>query len=316
MNLLVTGASGFVGSKATIDLSSRGFSVTAFSRSNKLWPRRITSLSFPSLKALCADHTISFEKFDCILHLAGRAHVLREKSPNPISLYRQSNLFDTINLATTASRAGVKRFILVSTIKVNGDSNLPSQAFTEDSTVNPSDPYSLSKYEAELALRDICLSSGMQFVIVRPPLVYGPNVKANFKSLIKLLKLNLPLPLASLNTNLRSFISLDNFIDFLSLVISHPAAANELFLVSDQHDLSTVDLLKLLCLAMDIPCHLFPFPPKLLALGSSSFGNRVLFDRLHQSLVINSTYATKTLDWSPPHSVLDGFRSVVSTSIH
>lgn len=243
-----------------------------------------------------------------VMHLAARVHVMDDPSTDPLASFRQTNTGGTLNLASQAATAGVRRFVFVSSIKVNGESTETGHPFTAADTPVPQDPYGISKMEAEQGLREIAKQTGMEVVIVRPPLVYGPGVKANFASLMRAVQRGVPLPLASVTHNRRSFVALDNLIDLLITCIDHPAAANQTFLVSDGEDLSTTDLLRRLGHAMDKPARLFPFPPSLLQLGANLLGKGDMAQRLLGNLQVDISHTCNTLNWTPPISVDDGLR--------
>lgn len=307
MKLLVTGSSGFVGRQACLALSKRGFSVSAFSRTPCQWPFGIEAITASSLSSLACPSYI-FEGVQCILHLAGRAHVMRETEPDPLSAFRSSNVIDTLRLAREASSAGVRRFVFLSSIKVNGEVASLRNPFTEEDDVNPSDPYAVSKYEAELGLFEIAAQTGMEVVIVRPPLIYGPGVKGNLRTMMNLLSRKVPLPLAMITDNRRSLLALDNLVDFLALCSSHPKAEGRVFLVSDQHDLSTADLLRRLGEAMGVNARLFPAPRFMLEGASNIVRKRSTYQRLCGSLVVDSSAASRLLGWAPPLALDEGLR--------
>ena len=305
--LLITGSSGFVGRPASLYFDSRGFSVRAFSRNLISWPSGIEPLHSSSLSSL-HHSSPAFVGVDCVLHFAGRAHIMRETSINSISLFRHVNAVETLRFARQAALAGVRRFVFLSTIKVNGEFSLPHCPFTENDTVNPLDPYAVSKFEAELGLSKISSETGMEIVIVRPPLIYGPAVKGNFRAMMKNLSSRTLLPLGSITNNQRSLIALDNLLDFLYLCVIHPEAAGRLFLVSDQQDVSTAELLELLAESMGLTARLFPVPQPLLFATASLLGKRLAFTRLCRSLSVDSSLASSILGWLPPLSLEEGLR--------
>lgn len=309
MRILVTGCSGFVGRSACLALRKRGFSVRAFSRSPCTWPYGIEPITAPNISSLA--NSSAFEEVDCVLHLAGRAHVIQETDPDPLSAYRSVNVLETLSFAHQASLAGVRRFVFVSSIKVNGEFTSPNAPFTEAHEVKPVDPYGISKREAELGLLKISVETGMEVVIVRPPLIYGPGVKGNFRVMLKLLARGVPLPLGLINDNRRSLVALDNMIDFLALCASHPDASGKVFLVSDQHDVSTAELLHKLGSAMHLPVRLFPVPRIFLSLAANLLRRESAYQRLCGSLVVDSSAATRILGWSPPLSLNEGLRRAV-----
>jgi nucleoside-diphosphate-sugar epimerase len=310
MRLLVTGSSGFMGRSACLVLHERGFLVRAFSRTHCEWPSGIDVVNLPTLSSL-TDSENAFKGVDCVLHLAGRAHVMNESAQDPLFAFRQANVSETLALAYQASSAGVRRFIFVSSIKVNGEIALPSAPFSEADDPNPQDAYALSKYEAELGLFRIAAETGMEVVVVRPPLVYGPNVKGNFRVMMKLLLRRIPLPLALVDANQRSLVSLGNLTDFLALCASHSEAAGRIFVVSDQHDVSTAGLLRKLGELMNSPARLFPVPLSFMGNVASLTGRQSAFQKLCGSLVVDSSNASRLLGWSPPLSLDEGLRRAV-----
>jgi nucleoside-diphosphate-sugar epimerase len=307
MRILVTGSSGFVGHAACIGLLGRGYNVCAFSRSELMWPRGIEAVTAPAMSWLNVGSR-SFESTDCILHLAGRAHVLRERLPDPLYKFRRVNVYETLELAKSAALAGVRRFVFVSSVKVNGESTSPGIPFTEADIPKPLDPYGISKYEAEIGLIHLGAETGMEIVIVRPPLIYGPRVKGNFRVMMKLLSLRVPLPFGAIRNNRRSLVALDNLIDFLVLCVSHPEAAGRVFLVSDRADVSTAELLERLGAAMNLPVNLFSVPPFVLKQASRIGSNLSLYRRLCDSLVVDSSAAFRFLGWEPPLDFDEGLR--------
>lgn len=249
---------------------------------------------------------------EVVIHLAARVHVMKESTSNPLRAFRAVNTTGTLSLARLAAREGVRRFIFVSSIKVNGESTEASHPFGSSDTPSPQDPYGISKMEAEQGLRQIAAETGMEVVIVRPPLVYGPGVKANFASLMRAVQRGIPLPLASVTDNRRSFVALDNLVDLLITCLDHPAAANQTFLVSDGEDLSTTDLLRRLGQAMNKPARLIPVPPSLLQFGANLLGKGDMAQRLLGNLQVDISHTRQTLNWTPPISVDEGLRRAVA----
>lgn len=247
-----------------------------------------------------------------MMHLAARVHVMAERAGNPLVEFRRVNVDGTLNLGRQAAAAGVRRFIFVSSVKVNGEGTSANRPFTNADAPAPQDPYGISKMEAEQGLRDIAAQTGMEVVIVRPPLVYGPGVKANFAAMMRAVQRGLPLPLASVTHNRRSFVALDNLVDLLITCIDHPAAANQTFLVSDGEDLSTADLLRRLGQAMNKPARLFPVPPSMLQLGANMLGKGDVAQRLLSNLQVDISHTRNTLNWTPPISVDEGLRRAVA----
>jgi nucleoside-diphosphate-sugar epimerase len=237
---------------------------------------------------------------------------MNDKSVTSLSEYRRVNFEGTLQLARQAAHSEVKRFIFVSSIKVNGEETNRRAPFTASGDPMPTDPYGISKYEAEKGLMKLSNETGMEVVIIRPPLIYGHNVKANFALLIRLMNLSLPLPLGAINTNRRSFVALDNLIDLIVTCISHPAAANETFLVSDGEDLSTTDLLRRIAKAMGKSPRLIPIPPSILRAGAALLGKKDMAQRLLGSLQVDIEKTRRLLNWSPPITVDEGLRRAVA----
>jgi UDP-N-acetyl-alpha-D-quinovosamine dehydrogenase len=302
VKVLVTGANGFVGRAVLERLRRDGYAVRAAIRTNSgmLPPdvERTTGDLHPD-----RDWSDSLHGVDVVIHLAARVHVMRETAADQLDEYRRVNVDGTVNLASCAAAAGVRRFVFVSTLKVNGEAG----RFTEHDGPAPAGPYAQSKHEAEVALRRIAKEHGFEVVIIRPPLVYGPGVQANFGLLMRVIARGIPLPLGAIR-NQRSLIGIDNLVDFITACLAHPAAANETFLVADDEDLSTPDLVRRLARAMGRPARLFPMPSSLLRLGASLCGRRDDADRLLNSLQADISKARTRLSWSPPVSVDDALR--------
>ena len=225
-----------------------------------------------------------------------------------MAAFRSVNVEGTANLARQAAAKGVKRFIFLSSVKVNGEFTETGQPFTADDAPLPKDPYGVSKYEAETLLQKIATETGIEVVIIRPPLVYGPGVKANFESMMRWLVRGVPLPLAAMTNNRRSLVALDNLVDLIAMCLSHPAAANQTFLVSDGEDLSSAQLLKRMGAAMGHPARLFYLPPALLKLGASVLNRPGIYQRLCGSLQLDIAKTRQVLGWTPPVSVDEGLR--------
>jgi nucleoside-diphosphate-sugar epimerase len=242
-----------------------------------------------------------------VVHTAARVHVMGESGPSALAEYRRVNVDGTLNLARDAARCGVRRFIFLSSVKVNGESTLPGAPFSETDDAHPQDPYSISKWEAELALRELCARAGMEYVVVRPPLVYGPGVRANFLALATAVKRGLPLPLGAVR-NRRSLIATDNLVNFLQRCIEHPAAANETFLVSDGQDLSTADLVRGMAAALNRPARLLPVPCGLLRAAGILTGRHLQIQRMLENLQVDIGKARQQLSWTPPFSVQEGLQ--------
>ncbi len=306
-HVLVTGGSGFVGSALIKRLLSEHREVLAVGRSEVDLPvETIKVSSFSELGAL--GHELG--SVDVVVHCAARAHVMKDDTQDSLAEYRKVNVDGTLNLARRASEAGVKRFVFVSSIKVNGEHTLPGSPFTENVAPAPEDPYGISKYEAEQKLQALSAENGMELVIVRPPLVYGPGVKGNFASMIRLMEKGLPLPLGAVG-NKRSLVALDNLVDLIVTCVDNPAAANQTFLAGDGQDLSTTELLKGVANAMGRSARLLPVPAGLLMLGASMLGKRAMAQRLLGSLQVDISKAREVLGWQPPVSVEEGLARAV-----
>ncbi len=243
-----------------------------------------------------------------VVHLAARVHVMNERSSDPLREFRRTNVDGTLHLARQAARSGVRRFVFVSSIKVNGEATSAGHPFTAADAPAAGDAYGISKMEAEQGLPTIARDTGMEVVIVRPPLVYGPGVKANFASLMRAVQRGIPLPLGSVSNNRRSLVALDNLVDLLITCIHHPAAAGQTFLVSDGEDLSTTALIRRIGQAIGTPARLLPVPPALLELGAAVVGKRDMAQRLLGNLQVDITHTRTTLGWAPPISVDEGLR--------
>jgi len=304
-SILITGATGFVGSRLVNFLSAQ-FPEMELRLAVR---RRPDELQVPDVLPAGSievvgdinprtNWTDALVGVDVVIHLAARVHVMND-------VYRNANTLATIHLAEEAAKAGVKRFIYLSSIKVNGEETSFGQSYSEDSVPRPIDPYGVSKWEAELGLEKVCEQTGMQFVIIRPPLIYGPGVKANFQKLMGLVSKGLPLPLGAVH-NQRSMLALDNLVSFISEATSNPLAANKRFLLSDGEDVSTTQLLKLLAKGMGKSFWLIPIPAFILRRAAQVLGASAAADRLLGSLQIDSSKARQLLQWQPPLSVEEG----------
>lgn len=306
--ILVTGANGFIGSAMFRRLASRGVPVRGVVRD----PAAMSTI--PGLDDLAAvgsmgagvDWQPVLKDVKVVLHLAARAHIMKDTVKDPLAAFRLVNTEGAVKLARQASECGVRRLVFVSTIKVNGETSGPDNPFTPHDIPRPSDPYAISKQEAENALWEISTRSGMEVVVVRPPLVYGPGVKGNFLRLLSWVDRGTPLPLGAVD-NRRSLIGLGNLVDFLERCIGHPDAAGETFLVSDGHDLSTPGIIELMARSFGKKPRLAKIPVPVLQTLARVAGKSKEWDRLCGSLVVDSTHARRKLDWEPPVSVQTGF---------
>jgi nucleoside-diphosphate-sugar epimerase len=306
-HILVTGGSGFVGSALIKRLLSEHRDILAVGRSDVNLPVETVKVSsFSELGALGQR----LGSIDVVVHCAARAHIMNDDTVDPLAEYRKVNVDGTLNVARHALEVGVKRFLFVSSIKVNGEHTPPGRPFTEEAAPAPEDPYGISKYEAERELQALCAETGMELVIIRPPLVYGPGVKGNFASMIRLMEKGLPLPLGAVR-NKRSLVALDNLVDLIVTCVDSPAAANQVFLAADGQDISTTELLRNVANAMGKPARLLPVPSGLLMLGASLFGKKAVAKRLLGSLQVDISKARELLGWQPPVSVEEGLARAV-----
>lgn len=298
LRVALTGATGFVGRCVSKDLKCAGAQVLEIGRSPSA-----PDAEFFQIESLDGntDYGQSLIGCDVVIHLAARVHVMHDKAENPLAEFQVVNLHGTINLAKQAAQSGVKRFVYVSSIKVNGERTTDS-VFTELDAPQPKDPYALSKWQAEQALRQIEQETGMEVVIVRPPLVYGPGVKANFYNLLRLVHRQLPLPLGSIQ-NRRSMVFVKNLADALVLCSMHPAAAGQTYLICDGQDLSTPQLIKEIAAAIGVSNRTFRFSPTILRHILCLLSMSSVFERLTQSLVVDSGKIRKELDWHPKYDV-------------
>lgn len=302
MRVLVTGASGFIGQAVSNELELRGVQVVRAVRKEQPNSLVVGDIG-PNT---CWREGLSM--CEAVIHLAARVHVLGDKSSDPLAEFRRVNVQGTANLACQAAAAGVRRFIYLSSIKVNGEFTQEGRPFTAHDAPAPEDPYGVSKHEAEKLLRKIATETGMEVVIIRPPLVYGPGVKANFESMMRWLARGVPLPLAAFTQNRRSLVALDNLVDLIVTCLSHPAAANQIFLVGDGEDLSIVGLLGRIGAVLGHPARLFYVPPSMLKLGARLVNKPGIYQRLCGSLQLDIAKTRRLLDWTPPVSVDEGLR--------
>lgn len=296
--VLVTGASGFIGNALCRELLAQGFRLVMVARSLKHNDFENSNATILNIDLCKNDHDWSghLESVDTVIHLAARAHVIKEQEKNSLSLYRQMNVESTELLVKSAASAGVRRFIYLSSVKVNGEEN--NEPYSELDKVSPLDEYGLSKSEAEDKLIVIAGQSKMEFVIIRPPLVYGPGVKANFFSLIKLVDKAVLLPFANID-NKRSLIALENLVNFILCCIDHPKASNEIFLISDVNDISTTELVNKIANTLNKKILLFSVPPRLTQLIATLLGKKTVARRLLGSLSVDSSKARTLLGWKP-----------------
>ena len=306
MKALVTGGNGFVGDAVwrRLNAMSSVQAVRSMRRADAF-----TDAGAVVVGDLCAqtDWSIALAGVDAVVHAAARVHVMAETTTNPLNEFRRVNVQATLSLARQAAAAGVRRLVFVSSIKVNGEATQPGHPFTADDVPAPLDDYGVSKMEAEKGLRELAAHSNMEVVIVRPPLVYGAGVKANFAAMMRWLKRGIPLPLGAIH-NQRSLVALDNLVDLIITCLMHPAAANQTFLVSDGEDLSTTQLLRRMGAALGKPARLIPVPVSVLKLGAALVGKPELAQRLCGSLQVDMSKTRELLGWTPPFSVDEGLK--------
>jgi nucleoside-diphosphate-sugar epimerase len=291
--IIVTGATGFVGKELVKQLNKDGNEVIPISFSN-----------------LLKKGVALLPEADVCIHLAARVHVMNDAHPNPIDEYRRINLEGTKLLANLASQAGIKRFIYMSTVKVMAESSKLNYPFSVSDTPTPTDPYALSKLESENYLLDYAKTSNMEVVIIRPPLIYGKGVKANFLSLMRAASKRMPMPFLGIN-NLRSLVSLQNLTSFINCIIDHPLAKNEIFFVSDGEDVSIADLYKKISKALNVSPRVFFVPISILRALASIIGKDAAVDRLCESLQVDISKNKTILGWMPPYTLEQGILEMV-----
>ena len=310
--ILVTGATGFVGSAVVRRFVAQGAAsrlAVAVRRIGGAWAQEVRVHAVGDMTPL-TDWSIALVDVSVVVHCAARVHVMQDRVSDPLVEFRRVNVQGTLNLARQAAEAGVRRFVFVSSIKVNGEATDPGRPFLADDAPAPLDPYGVSKMEAEQALRELSAQTGMEVVFVRPPLVYGPGVKANFASMMGWLRRGVPLPLGAIH-NARSLVALDNLVDLLMTCITHPAAAGQVFLVSDGEDVSTTELLRRTARAMGRAARLVPIPSVWLEVTASLLGKRNVAQRLCGSLQVDIEKTRQLLGWRPPLTLDQGLKKAV-----
>jgi len=295
VNILITGASGFIGKSLTRYLANQGHHITAFQRND------------------FNESTATTQQYDCLIHLAGRAHILHETTADAYQSFKAANVDYTLKMATLAQKLGIKQFIFMSSIGVNGKYSI-DKPFTEKDTAQPHNDYARTKWEAELALKAFFEKSETVLTIIRPPLVYGPDPKANFKALLSLCRSPLPLPLGAVH-NRRSLVGIDNLCQFIDLCCHHPAAAHQTFLISDDHDVSIAELVTLIRQALHRAPWLVPIPTSVLKVIFSLLGKRNLNEQLLADLQVDTTKAKQLLNWRPATSVDEGIKRAVTNHV-
>lgn len=303
--IFVTGGTGFVGTHLIRELSSRSdFKVVALVRDRKGdMPTNLDQVYARSEEISAAK--LPFRRGQVVVHLAARAHLSKRATVNALHEYRKVNVAWTLEIARQAAAAGVNRFIFISSIGVNGNAN--SRPFNTKDIPAPAEFYAQSKWEAEQELAELAAQTSMELVVIRPPLVYGPNAPGNFGELVRWIGKGIPLPLGAIH-NKRSLVGIDNLVDLIIRCIDHPAAANQVFLAGDGEDLSTTELLRGVARAMGKPARLIPVPAGLLQLGATLLGKKAMAQRLLGSLQVDISKTCEVLDWKPPYTVEEGLR--------
>ncbi|MEO8332686.1 MAG: SDR family oxidoreductase [Gallionella sp.] len=307
MKFLVTGANGFVGRYLCEAMLRKGWQVRGAVRSSAQLPEGAEVVPVGDIDG-DTDWLNALHGVDVVIHLAARVHVMKDAAADPLAEFLKVNLHGTVNLAQQAARAGVKRFVYVSSIKVNGEETHGQRSYTEQDTPAPQDPYGISKWQAEQALQRIARDTGLEVVIVRPPLVYGPGVKGNFISLLAAIDKGVPLPLAGAN-NARSLVYVGNLVDALIACATHPAAAGQTYLVRDGEDVSTALLVRKIADALGRNSRSFYFPPALLRAAAAMLGRSAQIARLFGSLRVSDAKLRSELGWVPPYTLEQGLRA-------
>ncbi|MDO9145873.1 MULTISPECIES: SDR family oxidoreductase [Comamonadaceae] len=305
--ILVTGGTGFVGKEVVQRLLADDELqrvAVAVRKGGQPWPGQVLPRVTGDLEP-STGWSIALEGVSAVVHCAARVHVMHDTEADPLTAFRVVNVEGTLNLARQAAATGVKRFVFISSVKVNGESTHPGQAFNESNAPNPQDAYGQSKHEAEQGLRQLAVDTGMEVVVIRPPLVYGPGVKANFAALMRAVQRGWPLPLGAVH-NQRSLVALSNLVDFIITCITHPQAANQTFLVSDGQDLSTTELVRGMAHAAGVPARFLPVPVWAMQAGATLLGKGDAVQRLCGNLQVDIYKARKLLGWVPPVSVEEG----------
>ncbi len=305
MKALVTGATGFVGTALCAKLAASGVEVVPAVRSKS---GLLHEVVIGNLDA-STDWQPALTGCDAVIHLAARVHVMNDAAQNPLAQYRSTNTEATLNLARQAAQAGVKRFVFISTIKVNGEGR--DAPYRETDVPAPEDAYAITKWEAEQGLQRIAAETGLEVVILRPPLVYGPGVKANFLRLLRTVARGWPLPLGAIR-NRRSLLYLGNFVDAIRVCVEHPAAAGQTFLLDDGEPVSTPELIRALARAMGRPPRLLAVPVGVLELAGALLGKRAAVARLAGSLFVDGSAIRSRLNWMPPYSLPQGLAVTVA----
>jgi UDP-glucose 4-epimerase len=311
MKVLITGVNGFVGYAVYKQLTATNkIQVVGTVR---CLPKELKNLNqFIDIGDISTNTDWSKAVIDVstVIHTAARVHIMNDTNADPLTEFRRINVQGTLNLARQAIAAGVKRFIFISSVKVNGESTAANLPFSAEDAATPLDPYGVSKMEAEQGLFELATRTGLEVVIIRPPLIYGAGVKANFASLMKAVERKWVLPLGAIH-NKRSLVALDNLVDFIITCTKHPQAAGQVFLVSDGHDLSTTELVRGLAKAAGVPARLIPIPTWMLRRAASMIGKGNTVNRLCDNLQIDISKSKQLLGWTPPISLDEGLLRAV-----
>ncbi|CAN7327394.1 SDR family oxidoreductase [Variovorax paradoxus] len=311
---LITGATGFVGQAVVRRiLADPSHEVVAPSRRAAAWDDE-------RVRPLCVPDFVTFDRWgdaladvDSVVHCAARVHVMNDEAIDPLTEFRRVNVQGTLTLASQAAAAGVRRFVFISSVKVNGESTRAGSPFTAEQVPAPQDAYGISKQEAEEGLRELSQTTSMEIVVIRPPLVYGPGVKANFASMTRWLRRGVPLPLGAI-VNQRSLVALDNLVDLVALALVHPNAAGQTFMVSDGEDVSTTELLHRTAAALGKRARLLPVPMSWLEMAAAVLGKRAVAQRLCGSLQVDISKTCELLGWRPPVSLDEALRKAMRST--
>ncbi|WP_396586886.1 UDP-glucose 4-epimerase family protein [Bermanella sp. R86510] len=302
--VLVTGGSGFVGTALLQRLPSIDINIVG-----RIQPDNTGVRFFNTHISSNGDYSEALAGIEVVIHCAARVHMMDDNSSDPLAAFREVNTFGALNLAKQSAAAGVKRFIFLSSIKVNGESTFNDKPFRYDDALKPEDAYGISKAEAEAGLKQIAKDTGMELVTIRPPLVYGPGVKANFAAMLKLAQKNLPLPLGAIH-NKRSLVVQDNLVDLIITCIDHPKVANQTFFVSGDQDVSTTELLKLMTRTDGKKPKLLPVPMSWLKLADKLTGKQAVIDRLCGNLQVDINHTKASLGWEPVITITEQLKKI------
>ena len=310
MKVLLTGASGFVGKAVLKTAQQRGLNIRSVFRLSDSASGHPEAVLVSGLDG-AADWSQALQGVDVVIHAAARAHNMREEALDPLAEYRRVNVEGTLNLARQAAMVGVRRFVFISSIKVNGEATAPGHPFAAGDNPAPEDAYGVSKAEAEAHLKVVAKETGIEVTIIRPPLIYGQGVKGNFASLISWVRRGVPLPLGGVTHNRRSLVCLDNLVDLILVCVDHPKAANQTFLISDGEDLSTTELIRKIGNALGRSARLLWVPAGAIAFMAGLLGKKVISQRLLGSLQVDIHKTCELLDWKPSVAVDEGLRRAV-----